>query len=224
VPLREQHLTTASEPTVAPRHPVGSMMENPPPAQRLVSTMIKKAVNILLILVGAGVILGAIVVLVVLPRLDWSATAKPPVIEKRLAGLIMDRWVRLSAPVENNPMAASAENLKLGQQEFEEHCAVCHAADGSAQNLLGADFYPPIPRLERGSSGSSDGELYFIIANGIRYTGMPGFGTHHDPDDIWRMILWIRHLPHLSAAEKAELLKHSAGLIEHEEHEEGAEH
>jgi hypothetical protein len=89
--------------------------------------MIKKAVNILLILVGAGVILGAIVVLVVLPRLDWSATAKPPVIEKRLAGLIMDRWVRLSAPVENNPMAASAENLKLGQQEFEEHCAVCHA-------------------------------------------------------------------------------------------------
>jgi mono/diheme cytochrome c family protein len=186
--------------------------------------MMKKAVNILLMLVGAGAILGAFVVLVVLPRLDWSATAKPPAVEKQLASLIMDRWVRLNAPVENNPMPATAENLRLGQQEFEEHCAVCHAADGSAQNLLGADFYPPIARLARGSPRSSDGQLYFIIANGIRYTAMPGFGAHHHPDDIWRIILWIRHLPRLSAAEKAEVLQHSADSVGHEEHEKGVDH
>jgi mono/diheme cytochrome c family protein len=183
--------------------------------------MMKKAAKCLLILVAAAVILGAFVLVVVLPRLDWSATPKPPAVEKRLASLVLKRWVRRSAPEKNNPMAATAENLKIGHQEFGEHCAVCHAADGSAHNLLGADFYPPIARLERGAPRSSDGELYFIIANGIRYTAMPGFGAHHDPGDIWRMILWIRHLPHLSATEKAELRKHTAGLMEHED---GAEH
>ena len=184
----------------------------------------KKAAGRLFILVAGCLMLGIFVLIVVLPELNWSATATPPVLEKQLAGLVLRRWVRRNAPVGNNPLPASAENLKLGQQEFEKHCAVCHAADGSAHDLLGADFYPPIARLERGSPRSSDGELYYIIANGVRYTGMPGFGAHHDPDDIWRMILWIRHLPHLSAAEKADLRKYSASLIEHEEHHHGAEH
>ncbi len=186
--------------------------------------MMKKAAKWLLIRVAAAVILGALVLAVVLPRLDWSATARPSAAEARLVGLMLKRWIRRSAPEKNNPVTATAENLKIGQQEFGEHCAVCHAADGSAHNLLGADFYPPITRLARGSPGFSDGELYFIIANGIRYHAMPGFGAHHDPDDIWRMILWIRHLPHLSAAEKAEFRKRSAGLMDHEEHEEGPEH
>ena len=181
---------------------------------------LKKAAKRLLILAAAAVILGAFVLVVVLPELDWSATGKPPAIEKQLAGLVLRRWVRRNAPAKNNPMSATAENLKLGRQEFEEHCAVCHAADGSAHDLLGADFYPPIARLARGSPRLSDGELYYIIANGIGYSGMPAFGAHHDPEDIWRMILWIRHLPHLSDAEKAELRRHRAGLMEHESHDE----
>ncbi len=178
----------------------------------------------LLILICAVVILGALVLMVILPQLDWSARAKPPALEKRLANLVIDRWVRRSAPQNNNPMPPTPENIKAGQHEYEEHCAVCHAHDGSAHDLLGADFYPPIARLQRGAPGLSDGELYFIIANGIRYTGMPGFGAHHDADDIWRMILWIRHLPQLTEAEKAELRKRAAGFMEHEEHEEGEEH
>jgi len=123
--------------------------------------------------------------------------------------------------VKTNPMTATAENIQAGQREFGEHCAICHGADGSAHNLLGADFYPPIARLERGAPGWSDGELYFIIANGIRYTGMPGFGANHGPDDIWRAILWIRHLPHLTEAERAELRQSRPGLMEHNEHDQG---
>jgi mono/diheme cytochrome c family protein len=182
--------------------------------------MIRKAVSRLLVLLAAGVILGAFLLLIVMPQLDWSAMAKPPVLEKRLAGLVLHRWVRRNAPAQSNPIPASADNLRAGRAEFVEHCAVCHSADGSAHTPLGADFYPPIARLERGAPGWSDGELYFIIANGIRYTGMPGFGAHHEPADLWRMILWIRHLPHLTDEERTELRKRAAGAMEHDEHDE----
>jgi mono/diheme cytochrome c family protein len=135
-----------------------------------------KAVKYLLTLAGAGALLGAIALLIVAPRMDWSATARPGSVEKGIANAVLRRWVRNSASAENNPVPASEENLKAGMREFGEHCAVCHGADGSAHDRLGANFYPPIARLERGAAGWSDGELYFIIGNGIRYTGMPGFG------------------------------------------------
>jgi mono/diheme cytochrome c family protein len=51
----------------------------------------------------------------------------------------------------------------------------------------------------------SDSELYFIIANGIRYTAMPAFGKSHSPNDMWRAVLWVRHLGNLSPGEKAEI-------------------
>jgi mono/diheme cytochrome c family protein len=185
--------------------------------------MIMKLVTRLLVLVGAVVILAAFVLVVVMPQMDWSASAKPWLLEKRLAGLVLSRWVRRNAVARTNPISATPDNIRAAGREFEEHCAICHGADGSARNLLGADFYPPIKRLERGAPGWSDGELYFIIANGIRYTGMPGFGAHHESDDIWRVILWIRHLPHLTDQERTELRKRSAALMEHRGGAEGGE-
>jgi len=181
------------------------------------STMLRTAVTRLIVLAAAAVTAGALALIVVAPQLDWSAIAKPPAAEKLVANFVLRRWVERNASAKNNPLAATAQSIKTGQREFGEHCAVCHGADGSARNALGAAFYPPIVRLERGAPGWSDGELYFIISNGIRYTAMPGFGPLHEPDDIWRIILWIRHLPHLSAQERAELSKPSAGTMEHRE-------
>jgi mono/diheme cytochrome c family protein len=65
---------------------------------------------------------------------------------------------------------------------------------GDGENRFEADFYPPIPKLTGDSQKWSDGELYFIIANGISMTGMPAFGKNHDPKEIWAMVLWVRHL------------------------------
>jgi mono/diheme cytochrome c family protein len=186
--------------------------------------MATKAVKYLLTLAGAGALLGAIALLIVAPRMDWSATARPGSVEKGIANAVLRRWVRNSASAENNPVPASEENLKAGMREFGEHCAVCHGADGSAHDRLGANFYPPIARLERGAPGWSDGELYFIIGNGIRYTGMPGFGAHHKSETIWKIILWIRHLPHLTAQEKAQIQAESGeGSMKHEESGEHSE-
>src|SRR5712692_9670276 len=87
------------------------------------------------------------------------------------------------------------KNLREGQREYDEHCAVCHGSDGSAKTRLEGDFHPPIVRLARGAPGLSDGQFYFILSNGIRMSGMPGFGTQQSPDDLWKIILWVRHFP-----------------------------
>jgi mono/diheme cytochrome c family protein len=165
--------------------------------------MLKKALARLLVLGVACAILAAILIAIVAPRMDWSATATPGTVENRIAGLMLDRWIRLNAADQKNPLAANEENLKIGQREFGEHCAVCHGPNGGAHDKLRAEFYPPIARLDDGAADWSDGELYFIVTRGIRYTGMPGFGPRHKPERIWQIILWVRHLPKLTAAEKA---------------------
>lgn len=184
--------------------------------------MLLKAVIRLLTLVGGCAVLGAITLLIIAPRMNWSATAVPGAVEKSAAGLVLHQWVRRHAPVDTNPLLPTPEHLDLGQREFGEHCAVCHGADGSAHTRLGADFYPPVARLERGAPGWSDGELFFVISNGIRYTGMPGFGARHKPETIWQIILWIRHLPHLTTQEKVDL--QNEGGHESMKHQAGGEH
>lgn len=183
--------------------------------------MLKRIVARLLAAVGLCVALGFLALDVVAPSLQWSATATPGALEKSVAGFVLHRWIHRNAEVQNNPLSLTEENLKAGQRQFNEHCAVCHGADGGAHDWLGADFYPPVARLQKGAPGWTDGELYFLITNGIRYTGMPGFGPYHKAQTIWQIILWVRHLPHLSAEEKAQV-QLERQLNEHQEG--GSEH
>src|SRR5229473_2268564 len=139
--------------------------------------------------------------------INWNANQKPSPIEAVVANHILLSWVRQHAPRERNPLSPSHDNLKSAQSEFEEHCASCHGLDGSGKNRFEADFYPPVPKLTGDILDLSDGELYFIVAKGIRNTAMPSFEQEHSADDMWKMVLWIRHLELLSPEEKAALEK-----------------
>ena len=143
-----------------------------------------------------------VAIFLLLPWLNWSAIRKPGRTENKLAGYVMSNWIRHNAGTQSNPLPPTPENMKAGQSDFEEHCAGCHGLEGDGENRFEADFYPRVPKLTRGAQKWSDGELYFIIANGISMTGMPGFGKNHDPKEIWGMVLWMRHLPQLSPTEK----------------------
>jgi len=147
-------------------------------------------------------ILAGFFVEVVAPRMNWSAAAEPGPAEEWLADRVIGGWITRNASTEKNPVAESAQNLKAGQADYKEHCAGCHGLDGGGRNRLGADFYPSIPKLTEDAQQMTDGEIYFIIAKGIRYSAMPAFEVHHKPDEIWRMVLWVRHLGHLSPEEK----------------------
>jgi mono/diheme cytochrome c family protein len=139
----------------------------------------------------------------VLPSMNWSATRQPGQVESTIASYITSNWIRRNAGERSNPFRPTPENLNAGQVDFDGHCSGCHGLTGNGENMLEADFYPPVAKLTGDTQKFSDGELYFIIANGIRMTGMPGFVKKHHPKEIWGLVLWVRHLAQLSPSEKA---------------------
>ncbi len=113
-----------------------------------------------------------------------------------------------------NPLPPSPEDLREARLHFADHCALCHGNDGSGDTLLGRGLYPKPPDLRLGETQSlTDGELFWIIENGVRYTGMPAFspteGAHGGEQDSWKLVHFLRHLPHLAAAERLEMERYN---------------
>jgi mono/diheme cytochrome c family protein len=107
-----------------------------------------------------------------------------------------------------NPEPATSENIRAGLEHWADHCATCHANDGSGNTELGRSLYPPAPDMRLAATQNlSDGELFYIIENGVKLTGMPAWGTDtpEGQRDSWHLVQFIRRLPTLSEAELAEM-------------------
>jgi len=88
-------------------------------------------------------------------------------------------------------------------------CAVCHGLDGSAQTQVGLNLYPKAADLRSpATQNSTDGELHYIVENGVRFTGMPALGNAHtqSSEDSWKLVLFIRSIGRLTGAEKSPAL------------------
>jgi mono/diheme cytochrome c family protein len=96
-----------------------------------------------------------------------------------------------------NPLAPTAGNIHAGQQNFASYCMVCHGLDGQNTGVPFADkMAPPVPPLNSPSvQAYSDGQLHRIIANGISPSGMPASKDILHDEEIWQLVLYIRHLP-----------------------------
>ena len=107
-----------------------------------------------------------------------------------------------------NPAPNSPEVLADGRAHWADHCAICHANDGSGDTEMGSHMYPRAPDMrQKRTQQLTDGELFFIIENGIRLSGMPGWHTSGQEPDSWKLVRFIRHLPQLSAEELSEMEK-----------------
>jgi len=103
-----------------------------------------------------------------------------------------------------NPTPRSAESVADGMAHFADHCAVCHGNDGSGDTEMGRGLYPKAPDMRLDTTQQlSDGDLFYIIEHGIRFTGMPGWrtGTTAGEESSWHLVHFIRHLPTLTPAE-----------------------
>jgi mono/diheme cytochrome c family protein len=99
-----------------------------------------------------------------------------------------------------NPLPATELAIAEGRDHFADHCAVCHANDGSGRTEMGANLYPPAPDMRATPTQDlTDGELLYMIRNGVPLTGMPGWGG--EDEENWKLVLFIRHLPELQAVE-----------------------
>jgi mono/diheme cytochrome c family protein len=135
-----------------------------------------------------------------------SASATPTKAEEFLARNARRLAMPANARATVNPLQPTAENLRAGRLHFADHCAICHGNDGSGDTMMGHGMYPKPPDLRQASTQQlSDGELFWIIEHGVRFTGMPAFGGHGDADQSWNLVLFIRHLPQLGPDERMEM-------------------
>lgn len=156
---------------------------------------------VVLLLVVAAVVQG-----VVLIRHGFSAREQPSALETYVARTARRLAVPSGAKSEKNPLTASPELMVDGRAHFADHCAICHANNGSGNTEIGRNLYPKAPDMRLPlTQNLTDGELYYTIQNGIRLTGMPAWGTDEKDEDSWKLVLFIRHLPQLTPAEEREM-------------------
>ena len=96
-----------------------------------------------------------------------------------------------------NPVPVTVDNIHAGQRNFNSYCMVCHGLDGQNTGVPFADkMAPPVPLLSSAAvQAYTDGQMHRIIADGIFPSGMPASKTIFRDEEIWQMVLYIRHLP-----------------------------
>jgi mono/diheme cytochrome c family protein len=136
-----------------------------------------------------------------------SARVNPTALEIVMARQLRHMAIPKSARKLQNPATDTPENLREARLHFADHCAICHANDGSCDTPFGRNLYPKPPDLRREQTQKlTDGEIFWIIENGVRFTGMPAFGGGHgSEEDSWKLVRFIRHLPQLTAEERMEM-------------------
>ncbi len=160
-----------------------------------------RVILVFLVLAGAAVVgLGAYLLSRGLSARDEPSSAEA-FIARRLRRMAMPGRSREL----KNPIQASPEVLSRAAAHFADHCASCHGNDGRGNTLIGRGLYPKPPDMVQPSTQDlTDGEIYYIIENGIRFTGMPAFGeqTGNDNDlESWDLVHFIRHLPGMTSEE-----------------------
>ena len=138
----------------------------------------------------------------------FSTREQPGALERWTARRARSMALPTGAKDQTNPFGDTPEVLSDARAHWADHCAACHANDGSGNTEMGKHLYPPAPDMRRTDTQNlSDGELFYIIQNGIRLTGMPawGSGSEHDNQDSWKLVRFIRHLPKLTPEEVAEM-------------------
>ncbi len=145
-----------------------------------------------------------------------AASIPPGALETQVARFVLNRSVSRRAPKSSNPLPADAETLRAGLEHYRGMCLSCHGAPGVDASEAADGLNPPapdlsLPRVQK----RTDGELFWLVQNGIRMTGMPAFGTTHKDEEIWKIVAFVRRLPELPPDDVRALRAAGAASAEH---------
>ncbi len=125
-----------------------------------------------------------------------ACAARPP---GKLEEAVMTRVKRLTVggKGDRNPFPPTAENVRRGRADFSHYCVACHGLDGQNSGVpFAAAMSPPVPSLASPQvQAYSDGQLRWIVENGLFPSGMPASRGILNEEEMWRIVLYIRHLP-----------------------------
>lgn len=157
-----------------------------------------------LALAGAVAVIAAVMLL----RGGIGTRQAPRALETRVARELRGMAIPSSEKARRNPEPQTAATLRSGLEHFADHCASCHANSGSGETAMGRALYPRAPDMRTAATQSlSDGELFYIIEQGVKLTGMPAWGTGTPEGEAasWHLVQFIRHLPSLAEHELEEM-------------------
>jgi mono/diheme cytochrome c family protein len=155
--------------------------------------------------VGMLAVAGAVAAMVL--RGGISARSEPSPFEASLA-FKARRMALRGFRDKLNPVKPTPDVISKGLAHFADHCASCHANDGSGQTEMGQHLYPRTPDMRLAQTqGLTDGELFAVIEDGVRFTGMPAWGDKSEQGQLasWQLVHFIRHLPRLTPEERLQM-------------------
>jgi predicted CXXCH cytochrome family protein len=137
----------------------------------------------------------------------FRATSEPSALERNVARTVRNWAIPRHARKETDPLRPTSGNLRDGREIFLAACATCHGYVDTGVPQIGRALYPRAPDLHSAATQAlSDGEIHYIIENGVQLTGMPAWKNADATrgDDPWRLVLFIRSLRPLSPQEQAQ--------------------
>jgi mono/diheme cytochrome c family protein len=157
-----------------------------------------------------GLVLGIVMppailaVLALAGRLSINAKDEPPHWEKQFMQAVVARSVARQAPVLKNPYAATDDNLLAGMKVFHDDCDRCHGTGEKRSSWGINDFYPRVPQFGFDPPRLADWQIYWVVKNGIRYSGMGGNDPGISEEHAWKVALFLSRLDSLPPAVTAE--------------------
>jgi mono/diheme cytochrome c family protein len=141
-----------------------------------------------------GILAAVLLTLVVVIPLALHHRRDLPV-ERAYGAVAIGLALRLAGGNQTNPLAQNPRAQEDSRIAFIGSCAVCHGASGDGRGMFGDGIYPPASDLAHGESTTrTDGQLFWIIQQGLSFTGMPAFGDQYRDADIWGLVVYIRAL------------------------------
>ncbi len=164
----------------------------------------KRWIAVSLILLAVAAFIYAVIVI----RRGFSAADQPSYAERVMARTVRNISIPSHARNEKNPVSLSPEVLAEARNHFANRCANCHGNNGTGPSNIGQNLYPKAPDLRLPATQNlTDGEIHYIIKNGVRLTAMPAWGNPHiaqDDTDAWKLVLFVRSIAGLSPQEQSQ--------------------
>jgi thiosulfate dehydrogenase len=117
----------------------------------------------------------------------------PSTFERRTANHSVDEWTDEHAPKDSNPFQPTMDNVMDGSMTYDKNCAFCHGSLKQPTSPMRKQFYPSVPQLLTHTPDDPDGNIFYTIKYGVRYTGMPGWSGVLSDDEIWKTIVFLKN-------------------------------
>ncbi len=145
-------------------------------------------------------------------RFDIRADRRPGGLEQWIVSTLRDRSLARQADPITPPEPFDTPMVARGALIYGDSCEICHGGPGRQAEPFAYGLHPVPPSLDSPVvQDDSDGEFFWVIGNGLRFTGMPAFGSLYDEEDRWAVVAFLRRLPELLPAEYEALISGGGG-------------